>query len=174
MHFGVLVKVLFCEILRDGRPGARGGMQFGVRHVLMEKPRAGTVGRWRGPALQGRGAKNHHRRLWASRVREELAEAGPSAAKTRLASADATLEERLGEGQLSRKGQERRPASNKCAAVAERKGRGTSRARARARRRTKDAAPPLRGEDNEAAPAGPGFNERRATSAPTTPARPAG
>ena len=48
----------------------------------------------------------------ASRVGEELAEVGPSAAKARPASADATLEERLGEGQLSRKGQERRPASN--------------------------------------------------------------
>ena len=60
----------------------------------------------------------------ASQVGEELAEVGPSAAKARPASADATLEERLGEGQLSRKGQERRPASNEGGSRggAERKG----------------------------------------------------
>ena len=93
---------------------------FGDRHclpcvdLLMEESRApGHRRSW--------GAKNHHRRWvtkgggqdWASQVREELAEVGPSAANSRPASADATLKERLGEGQLSRKGQERRPASNK-------------------------------------------------------------
>ena len=96
----------------------------------------------------GHGAKNHRRKRvtrgggQAESARSSL-RSGPaphSAAKARPASADATLEERLGEGQLSRKGQERGPATK--AAAAERKGRGTSRARV-ARRRAKDAASSL-------------------------------
>ena len=57
---------------------------------------------WRGPALRGGGAKNRHRRRVTRGGGQALAEVGPSAAKARPASTDATVEERLGEGQLSR------------------------------------------------------------------------
>ena len=125
-----------------------------------------------------------------SRVGEELAEVGPSAAKARPASADSTLEERLGEGQLSRKGQERRPASNKSGSRGGAEGKGDftrPSSREEADEGRSFLAPPatdLKGEDNEAVLAEElgvgallpqaGFNERRATSAPTTSARPAG
>ena len=86
--------------------------------------------------------------------------------KAEPASADATFEERLGERQLSRKGQESRSGSNEN---------GTSRARARAKRRTKDAASSLHRPELGVGALLPeaGFNERRATSALTTPAMPA-
>ena len=122
------------------------------------------------------------------RVGEELAEVGPSAAKARPASADATLEERLGEGQLSRKGQERRPASNEGGSRGGAEGKGdvtrpsSSEEADEGRSFLAPPATDLKGEDNEAEELAPrvgallpqaGFNRRRATSAPTTPARPA-
>ena len=64
-----------------------------------------TVRGWRGPALRrGGNAKNRHRRrvTRAESARSSL-RSGPAPPKP---------ERRLGEGQLSRKGQERRPASN--------------------------------------------------------------
>ena len=97
--------------------------------------------------------------LRASRVGEELAEVGPSAAKA--SRPDATLEERLSEGQLSRKGQERRPQSNEGGSRGGAEGKGdftrlsTSEEADEGRCLLPPPATDLKGEDNEAAPVGP-------------------
>ena len=82
---------------------------------------------WAGAKKRVGGQEHHRRRVTRGGGQAESARRllrRPSAAKARPASADATLEERLCEGQPSRKRKERRPASSKGGSIGGAEGKG--------------------------------------------------